>query len=417
MAVDTPARIAILGAGPIGLEAALYARFLGYDVDVYERGLPCESWRQWDHVRLFSPWRDNVSSLGVAALEAQDPYWRPLDDDANPTGREMVAAYFQPLADSDLLSDGLHVGTEVLGVSRWESLKGDLPGQSARGDADAFAILLRDKKGERLAQADIVFDCTGAAVPNGLGIGGLPALGEFVVEDRIARRLPDALGADRERYAGRRVLVVGAGHAAASAVISLAELAKQGAGTQVTWAARRVHDANGPVRRIPDDPLMERDKLAIEANELAAGANRAVQFFGGVWVREIASSKGALSVHLHDVHTEEESPATSRPPIEVDAIVAAVGGRPDHSLTRELQVHRTPWSDAPRDPRCETSPLQPTPESLVQPEIDFYVLGAKTFGRDHRFSLTIGREQIRAVFSIIGDRADLNLYARKPSLG
>ena len=38
MAIDTPARIAVLGAGPIGLEAALYARFLGYDVDVYERG-------------------------------------------------------------------------------------------------------------------------------------------------------------------------------------------------------------------------------------------------------------------------------------------------------------------------------------------------------------------------------------------
>jgi len=38
MALDPPARIAVLGAGPIGLEAALYGRFLGYDVDVYERG-------------------------------------------------------------------------------------------------------------------------------------------------------------------------------------------------------------------------------------------------------------------------------------------------------------------------------------------------------------------------------------------
>ena len=38
MAVDTPAKIAILGAGPIGLEAALYDRYLGYEVDVFERG-------------------------------------------------------------------------------------------------------------------------------------------------------------------------------------------------------------------------------------------------------------------------------------------------------------------------------------------------------------------------------------------
>ncbi|HVW37886.1 MAG TPA: FAD-dependent oxidoreductase, partial [Pirellulales bacterium] len=47
MAVDTPARIAILGAGPIGLEAALYARYLGYDVDIYERGRAAENLLRW----------------------------------------------------------------------------------------------------------------------------------------------------------------------------------------------------------------------------------------------------------------------------------------------------------------------------------------------------------------------------------
>jgi len=36
MSLDSPT-IAILGAGPIGLESALYGRFLGYDVHVYER--------------------------------------------------------------------------------------------------------------------------------------------------------------------------------------------------------------------------------------------------------------------------------------------------------------------------------------------------------------------------------------------
>ena len=34
---DTP-RIAILGAGPVGLEAALYARSLKFSVALYERG-------------------------------------------------------------------------------------------------------------------------------------------------------------------------------------------------------------------------------------------------------------------------------------------------------------------------------------------------------------------------------------------
>ena len=70
MAVESPARIAILGAGPIGLEAALYARFLGYEVDVYERGRVAEHLRRWGHVRLFAPFSAISSPLGIAAIAA-----------------------------------------------------------------------------------------------------------------------------------------------------------------------------------------------------------------------------------------------------------------------------------------------------------------------------------------------------------
>ncbi|MFN5103922.1 MAG: hypothetical protein ACK5GJ_14110, partial [Planctomycetota bacterium] len=34
--MESPATIAILGAGPMGIEAALYARFLGYHVSIFE---------------------------------------------------------------------------------------------------------------------------------------------------------------------------------------------------------------------------------------------------------------------------------------------------------------------------------------------------------------------------------------------
>ena len=67
---DTP-RIAVLGAGPIGLEAALYARSLKYPVAVYERGRVGEHIQRWGHVRLFSPFGMNSTSLGRAAIEAE----------------------------------------------------------------------------------------------------------------------------------------------------------------------------------------------------------------------------------------------------------------------------------------------------------------------------------------------------------
>jgi NADPH-dependent 2,4-dienoyl-CoA reductase/sulfur reductase-like enzyme len=76
MSLDTPARIAILGAGPTGLEAALYARFLGYDVDVYERSRVAENLLRLGPQPLWVPWRLVPSPLAVAALEAQDASWR-----------------------------------------------------------------------------------------------------------------------------------------------------------------------------------------------------------------------------------------------------------------------------------------------------------------------------------------------------
>ncbi len=48
-------RIAVLGAGPIGLESALYARRLGFAVTVYERGQVADAVRRLGHVRPVQP--------------------------------------------------------------------------------------------------------------------------------------------------------------------------------------------------------------------------------------------------------------------------------------------------------------------------------------------------------------------------
>src|SRR5689334_11805964 len=67
---ETP-RIAVLGAGPVGLEAALYARRLQLPVKVYERGRVGDHVQRWGHVRLFSPFGMNTTPLGLAAVRAE----------------------------------------------------------------------------------------------------------------------------------------------------------------------------------------------------------------------------------------------------------------------------------------------------------------------------------------------------------
>jgi glycine/D-amino acid oxidase-like deaminating enzyme len=118
MAIDTPAKIAILGAGPIGLEAALYARFLGYEAVVFEAGEIAASVRRWGHVRMFTPFGMNRSPLGLAAIQAQDEQYQPPGDEELLTGNEWIDRYLLPLSCTDLLADHLRLDTTVVGIGK-----------------------------------------------------------------------------------------------------------------------------------------------------------------------------------------------------------------------------------------------------------------------------------------------------------
>lgn len=391
MAVDTPARIAVVGAGPVGLEAALYARYLGYAVDVYERGRVAEHLLRQAHVRPFTPWAMNVSPLGAAALVAQDETWRPARPDEHLTNRELVERYFLPLAHSDLLSDVVQERTEVVGIAREGLLRGDFAGDERRADVP-FRLLVREADGtERIEHADVVLDCSGTfGTPNFLGCGGIPAVGELACGGQIEYDIPDVLDADRDRYVGRHTLVVGGGHAAATTVATLAALSAQDAATRVTWITRR-ETAAGPIAEIAGDPFAERAALAAQANLLASQPSGPVEHLAETNVEAVSfdAATQKFSVEFGGRSAEHR---------EFDRIVANVGHRSDVQLYSELQAG---------EPLLRGDPT--VPQRFAEP--DFYLLGAKTFGRAAGFNLAIGREQIRVLFTILGDRAGLNLYA------
>ena len=221
MAVDTPARIVVIGAGPIGLEAALYARFLGYDVAIYERGRVADRVRCWEHVTMVTPWRLNVTSLGLAALRAQDTLWSPPAGDSLLTGRQWAAQYLVPLSQTDLLADNLFEKTEVLAVAR-EDLPPAEPADHEDDDEQdepSFTIRVRDATGrERRDTAHVVIDAAGVVLSEQLA-------GENEIAEVAANvgQLPDGpvpvadgepgyyvLGA--KSYAGRADFLVSTGH-------------------------------------------------------------------------------------------------------------------------------------------------------------------------------------------------------------
>ena len=379
-------RIAIIGAGPIGLEAALYAKTLKYPFLLLERGRVAEYVQRWGHVRLFSPFRMNVTPLGLKSVLAARPNRTMPKEEGCITGREHVEAYLAPLA--ELVQPGLHLETQVLQVARRGLLKEEEPSGSRRAQTP-FRLLVRDKKGERNEQADIVLDCTGTyGQHRWLGEGGIPAIGELTAEPNIAYGLEDVLGDKKTLYANKNILVVGGGYSAATTVCNLAQLAQEASATWVVWIARSA--GSQPLKRVAQDPLRERDRLAAQSNNLATRTDANVEFHAETIVEAVeflGPDKG------FKVGCRVAGKLRSW---EVDRIIANVGFSPDRNLYRELQI----------DESCTTL----GPAALKNPEPNFFVLGAKSFGRDSSFLLRNGFEQVREAFTLITGNASLNLY-------
>src|SRR5688500_3860282 len=102
--------VVVIGAGPIGLAAAVHLQDRGETPLVLEAGVAAgAAIRQWGHVRLFSPWEFNIDPLAATLLE--ETGWTLPDPAAYPTGAELVERYLAPLAAHPAIAPHLRFGT------------------------------------------------------------------------------------------------------------------------------------------------------------------------------------------------------------------------------------------------------------------------------------------------------------------
>lgn len=411
-----PLEIAIVGAGPIGIETALYALALGHRPTVFEAGSAGENLKRFGFVDLFSPWRLNTSRLGLQAIRKMDLV--PTDPEVCPTAAQFREGYILPLCRH--LGARVRCRTRVLGIARSGLLKGDAIGAEERR-LRAFRLLLQRADGcEESALADCVVDASGVYQnPGALGDGGVPAPGERAAADRIEYHLPDVLGSDRARFAGKTVLLVGAGYSAGTVVVALSKLVREIPNTRVVWARRDRREQ--PLPRFPSDPLRLRDEIAAQANAIASVPPESVVVLSGATVERIEPSDGRLRVSFLDAMHPQEPPP---PPATVDSILALVGYRPDNGISRELQMHVCYASEGPMKLAaallgtsgggdCLAQPSFGS-ASLVNPEPGFFVLGHKSYGRRSDFLLKAGREQVRDLFRLLEGDDGLDLYTEGP---
>ena len=173
-----------------------------------------------------------------------------------------------------------------------------------------------------------------------------------------------------------------------------------------------------PLAEIVGDSLADRATLTAQANRLAMGQQQGVTYLPKRTVEAVRQPGRSTKFEVELGQMTERS-VEANEVIACDSILAHVGFRPDCSIFSELQVQLCYVSEAPMNlaahllQQNSADCLQqnvPNDDLLGTSEPDYYILGNKSYGRDSRFLISIGLEQVRQVFSRITDNADLNLH-------
>jgi thioredoxin reductase len=391
----TTQHVVVIGAGPVGLTAAAHLVRRGLPFTVLEAGdRPGASIREWGHVRLFSSWAMDADPLAVELLAEAGQVTPAV---GNPTGQELVEGYVEPLAAHPAIAPHLQFGATVTAVTRQARSRLDTRGR----EGAPFVVRYTRNGAEHDLEGTAVIDASGTwASPNPLGSSGIPARGERAADAHIRYGIPDVLGAERGRYAGRRVAVAGGGHSAANVLLDLARLAAEVPGTALTWLHRRP-DAARMVGGGAADELPERGRLGTAVDRLVGEGALAVE--ASFRADSVTTTASGVMIGDGDRHAGP-----------FDEIIVTTGMRPDLAMLRELRLDLDEIVEAPRalapliDPNihsCGTVPPHGFME-LSHPEAGLFVVGMKSYGRAPTFLLRTGYEQVRSVVAALAGDLD-----------
>jgi thioredoxin reductase len=396
--------VVVIGAGPVGLAAAAHLVERRLPVVVLEAGERVgAAMREWGHIRTFTPWEYIVDPMAEKLLTSAG--WARPTGRQSPTGAEIVEHYLVPLA--EVLGDVVRTRTRVVAVSR-QGL--DRSRGVGRADRPFVVRVARPDGSVGDVTARAVIDASGTwHQHNPLGASGLPALGEEQARDAglLGGPLPDVLGADRARFAGRSTLVVGMGHSAANTLVALAQLAREVPDTRLVWAirgtsARRVFGGGS------SDQLADRGRLGSDLQDLVSSG--ALEHVTGFSTRELRVDEETRTVAVVGDTADGEKVVEG-----VHQVVAATGFRPDLRVLSELQLDLDPGLESPRvlgplitpeQHSCGTVAPHGWRELAHENEPGFFVVGMKSYGRAPTFLITTGNEQVRSIAAhLAGDDA------------
>lgn len=395
--MTTTLPVAIIGGGPAGLAAAAHLVQYNQPFILFESGAALGThFLEYGHVRLFSTWRYNIDAASKKLFERHG--LALPDPERLPYGKEIAEQYLQPLGKLPELEPFIHLNSRVVHLQR----QGLDKMTTANREEKPFELVVENGAGTRktiLARA--VIDATGTwQNPNSVVSGGAP---DATVE-LIDYGIPAILGSDQKRFEDKRVAVVGSGHSAMNSLLDLVQLKRDYPATQITWIVRKT----SPEQALGGgnaDQLPERGALGTQVKSLLEQGT--IDLHTSTFIQSLSKTNEEQIMLV----AEQRGSQIELGPF--DRVIANTGSRPDFDLLREVRYSFDPALESvpalaplidPNVHSCGT--VRPHGErELRQPEKDFYIIGAKSYGRAPTYLMATGFEQARSVVAhLSGDQ-------------
>ncbi|MFA1711504.1 FAD-dependent oxidoreductase [Peribacillus frigoritolerans] len=386
--------VAIIGGGPVGLAAAAHLLKKGEQFIVLEAGDSVgSSMLEWGHVRMFSPWQYNIDKAAKELLE--NAGWTSPDENALPTGRELVEEYLLPLSNLPEMNGNIMLQAKVVGVAKkaHDKLK------TGKRDTVPFQLYVEVNGDTTVIEAKAVIDSSGTWTnPNPILSNGIWTNAERQLHNQIHYGIPNVEQLEN-RYQNKTTVVIGSGHSAINALLDLATLQQKFADTKIYWVLRKkqIHEVYGGQE---NDGLAARGELGTRIQQLVESGR--INILTPFHINGVYPTNGKITV-VGELNGEEFTLD------DIDEIVVSTGFRPDTTFLNEVRINLdsavesidtlAPLID-PNIHSCGT--VRPHGEQeLRHPEKNFYIVGMKSYGRAPTFLLATGYEQVRSVVAYL----------------
>lgn len=390
--------VAIIGAGPIGLAMAAKLALKKIPFVLLDKSLHvAASLNDWGHVSVFTPWEMNIDLDAKVLLSKHE--WIAPEPAGIATGQEIRNRYLLPLSELPEIKPHTHLGAEVTRVVRLGLDKTSIAGRSET----PFQVTWYDTiaKNEQTLIARSIIDASGVwNSPNPMGVDGFPVTGESENSDVITYGIPDVLGLDREKYLGKKVLVVGSGHSAMASIFGLDELNNVDSKGATFWLMRRGKILDN-LNANSNDPLPARHALNTALPDVISKSSTTV--FAPSSVSAIEQTENGLNVSILTKGNLDI--------INVDRIIVSTGFRPDQGFASELQYQLDPMWEAPVglvdliNPHLHTCGSVPEHgyHELKHIEPGYFIVGHKSYGRAPTFLMKTGYAQLNSIVAFLNN--------------